>query len=74
MSEYKPSEVETHSEIHDNIKLFVNRDPNNNDTNNVFLGDLWLNRESNDVFMLISIARTIMSKDIIATWIKLDKI
>ena len=36
--------------------VFSDRDPNQYDINNVSLGDMWLNQNSEDVWILVSLA------------------
>jgi hypothetical protein len=48
------------------------RDPNQFDTQNVSLGDLWLNETNQNVWVLVSLAGDMMSKGSLATWTKID--
>lgn len=47
---------------------FEDRDPNQYDTQNVSLGDLWLNQDNDSVWVLVSLAGDAVSKGALATW------
>jgi hypothetical protein len=51
---------------------FSDRDPNQYDTQNVSLGDLWLNQDSEDVWVLVSLQGDFASKGSLATWTRLE--
>jgi hypothetical protein len=51
---------------------FELRDPNDYDTQNVSLGDLWLNKNTESVWVLVSLAGNNMSKGSLATWVQLE--
>jgi hypothetical protein len=51
---------------------FELRDPNDYDTQNVSLGDLWLNKNTESVWVLVSLAGNNMSKGSLATWVELE--
>jgi hypothetical protein len=51
---------------------FGDRDPNQNDKNDVSLGDLWLNQTSQTLWVLVSLAGNPTSKGALATWVKLE--
>lgn len=51
---------------------FNDRDPNQYDTQNVSLGDLWLNEINETVWVLVSLAGDSNSRGSLATWTKLD--
>lgn len=50
---------------------FHDRDPNEYDTRNVSIGDLWLNEIDKSAWMLVSLAGTPQSKGALATWVSL---
>ncbi len=51
---------------------FSDRDPNQYDIQNVSVGDLWLNQDNENAWLLVSLAGDMMSKGSIATWLKLE--
>lgn len=51
---------------------FADRDPTQNDVNNVTVGDLWLNEVDESLWVLVSLAGIPGSKGSIATWSKLE--
>ena len=51
---------------------FENHDPNQYNTQNVSLGDLWLNQTNQNVWMLVSLKRQVTGPGSIATWVKLE--
>jgi hypothetical protein len=51
---------------------FSDRDPNQYDTQNVSLGDLWLNQDNETVWVLVSLAGNMSSKGSIAVWSKIE--
>ena len=51
---------------------FSNRDPNQYDTQNVSLGDLWLNEDNENVYVLTSLQGNSMSKGQLAMWTQLE--
>ena len=51
---------------------FTDRDPTIYDVNNVSLGDLWLNQSSNNLFALVSLARSVEGPGSVAKWAKLE--
>lgn len=48
---------------------FVNRDPDQYDTRNYSIGDLWLNTETEEAFVLVSLAGDSTSHGMRATWV-----
>lgn len=52
--------------------VFSDRDPSQYDINNVSLGDMWLNQDSENVWILVSLAGVAGSKGSLATWVKLE--
>lgn len=51
---------------------FSDRDPNQYDTQNVSLGDMWLNQNNEQIWVLVSLAGDMASKGALANWTKLD--
>jgi hypothetical protein len=51
---------------------FGQRDPNQNDKNDVSLGDLWLNQANKTLWALVSLEGNPGSKGSLATWVKLE--
>ena len=51
---------------------FGERDPNQNDKNDVSLGDLWLNQANKTLWALVSLEGNPGSKGSLATWVKLE--
>ena len=51
---------------------FSDRDPNQYDTQNVSLGDLWLNQDNERIWILVSLAGDMASKGALANWLQLE--
>lgn len=51
---------------------FSDRDPTQYDVNNISLGDMWLNQDSENVWILVSLSGDFSSKGSLATWSKIE--
>lgn len=51
---------------------FTDRDPTQYDINNVSLGDFWLNQSNQNLWVLVSLERTMAGPGSVATWVKLE--
>lgn len=51
---------------------FSDRDPTQYDVNNVSLGDLWMNQDTESVWILVSLAGDPSSKGSLATWSQIE--